>query len=137
MSGDAMKIALSGMNDARLRLATAAQNIAASGVTGRAPTESAPETTAYAPQDVVSTAASKNDTALGVQSSVAPRQPAYVLQADATSPDANDEGVVATPNVDVTAETVAAQQAAAAYRANVALIKVVGETEKKLIDAVS
>jgi flagellar basal-body rod protein FlgC len=137
MSSDAMKIALSGLNDATLRVATSAQNIANSGVTGRLPTEDNASTTAYMPQDVISTSASAGGVNLGVSSTTTTRQPAYVASFDPTSNDADANGSVATPNVDLATEILNAQMASNAYRANVAVIKTVDENSKKLIDALS
>jgi flagellar basal-body rod protein FlgC len=134
---DAMKIALTGMNNATLRIATAANNIANASTVGQLPSATNPDATSYVPQDVVNVSQDSGNTSLGVSSTTAARQPSYTTESDPSSPDANAQGLVAAPNVDITDEVVSMQMAETAYRASADIVKTVSDNEKKLIDAVS
>jgi flagellar basal-body rod protein FlgC len=72
---------------------------------------------------------------LGVRSALRERDPAYVLATDKNSPYANEEGLIAAPNVDMGSELLAMKMAEIAYRANAAVIKTQLNNDKRLFDA--
>ncbi len=127
---DALRTAISGLNDSVMRITNAASNIVNASSTGRLPTNAGDQPTSFLPQDVITTS---NDVG-GVNSSLKPREPAYVTAPDPTSPKANDQGLVAAPNVDIATELLASKLASITYRANAAVIKAVAEDNKKLLD---
>lgn len=129
---DALRTAISGLNDSVLRISNAVSNIVNASSTGRLPENTGDQPTSFLPQDVITTS---NDVG-GVTSSLKPRDPAYVTAPDPKSPSANAEGLVAAPNVDIAAELMNTLVASATYRANAAVIKAVGEDNKKLLDTV-
>ncbi len=133
---DITSIAMSGLNDASLRVANAASNIA-----NATSTSSLPATGGtyggFQPQDVVSISSSGGAAGSGVTSTLQPRTPSYLATAGTTSPDANASGLVATPNVDPAKEMIALQTAQFSYSANAALIKTSDRMQKNLLDAVS
>jgi flagellar basal-body rod protein FlgC len=73
----------------------------------------------------------------GVTSALQPRNPAYTVASDPTSPDANEDGLVAAPNVDLNAELIASKEAQVSYGANAKVIKITEEMQQSLLDAVS
>lgn len=133
---DTLTTAISGLNDAVLRVQTAAKNIAGSMVSGRLPETAGEKPTSYIPQDVVSLSQAAGNTGLGVFSTTTDRTPAYEPAYDPTSPDANAAGVVATPAVDVAGEIVGAKVASLAYQANVAVIKAQSENDRTLMQTI-
>ena|ERR1700722_5340873 len=132
MSG-ILTIAVSGLNNASLRIANAASNIVNASSTGALPTSPGGNATSFQPQDVVSTPGADG----GVNSSLQPRNPAFVAVPDPTSPNANAAGLVAAPNVSLDNEIINVQEATTAYRADLAVISATDETQKKLLDAIA
>ncbi len=135
MSG-IISIAMSGLNDASLRAANAASNIANASSTSPLPAAGGTYG-GFQPQDVVSLSASGGAAGSGVSSTLQPRAPSYVATAGSTSPDANTNGLVATPNVDLGQELIALQTAQLSYRADATLIKTSDKMQKNLLNAVS
>lgn len=107
---DALSIAVSGMNDATLRVVNAASNIV-----------NASSTTAdgekFVPGEVSSESVSVGGNNLGVTSSIHPRQ------------DGSE--------VDLAEEIVDMQMASVTYGANAAVIKTVNEMQEKLLDTLA
>lgn len=112
-------IALSGLNAASTRLANSANNVANAGSTSRLVNGSRVDGP-YLPTDVVQTSVPNG----GVQTSLQTRDPAttQVYAPDSAEADAN--GVVTLPNVDL-AQEIAGQQIPATYdyKANLKVIK--------------
>jgi flagellar basal-body rod protein FlgC len=135
MSG-LISVAMSGLNDASLRVSNAASNIANASSTSPLP---APGGTysGFQPQDVVSLSASGGGTGPGVASTLRPRNPSYLAAAGSGSPDANANGLVATPNVDSGSELIALQTAKFAYAADATVIKTSDQMQKRLLDSFS
>jgi len=125
-------IAVSGLNNATLRLSNAASNIVNASSTSKLPSSPNAPYTGFTPQDVISLSTG----AAGVTSALQPRTPAYQAVPDATSSNANSSGLVATPNVDLNSELIASKEAQVSYAANAKLIKVGEEMEKTLLDAI-
>jgi len=132
MSG-ILTIAVSGLNNASLRIANATSNIVNASSTGALPTSPGGEATSFQPQDVVATPSVVG----GVTSSLQPRQPAYVAVPDPSSPNANSAGLIAAPNVSLDNEVINVQEASVAYRANLAVVNVTDEMQQKLLDAIA
>ncbi len=124
---------VSGLNDAITRVANAASNIVNASSISALPKNSA-DYTGYVPKDVITISNSVGDHNLGVHSVSVPREPAYNVVSDSNSPLANDQGLVATPNVDLTAEIVTQQIATVSYAANATVIAIEARTQKSLLD---
>jgi flagellar basal-body rod protein FlgC len=133
MSDSIFSIAVSGLNNAVARIANAATNIVNASSTGQLPNNSGGTYTGFQPQDVISTSTALN----GVTSTLQPRNPAYVTVSDPTSPDANAQGLVGAPNVDLNSELIASKEAQVSYGANAKVIKITEEMQQSLLDAIS
>lgn len=128
-----LSIALSGLNNAVTRVTNATSNIVNASSTSKLPSSSSDPYTGFQPQDVV-TLSNPNG---GVSSTLQPRSPAYVSVPNATSPFANAQGMVATPNVDLNTELIASKAAEVSYSADAKLLKVAQKMDKSLLDAIS
>src|ERR687883_517783 len=98
-------IALSGMNAAARRLDVSASNIANASSAGALPVDGAVPSgapRAYVPLQVVETESATG----GTQTSVTSVTPASVATSDPSAPFANEDGLVATPNVDLAQEMI-------------------------------
>ena len=99
---DALTIAASGLKAAGTKLAATASNIANVSTTGSVPDAAHPVSTVYKPLTVSLTP----QTGGGVSAQVNADPNGYSLSYDPTSPDANAQGLIAAPNVDLTREIV-------------------------------
>jgi flagellar basal-body rod protein FlgC len=131
-----LSIAVSGLNNAVTRIANAASNIVNASSTAPLPDSGQPYT-GYVPQDVVTISQSVGNNNFGVSDTTTPRSPAYITASDPTSPNANANGLVAAPNVDLNSELIASKEASVVYGANADIIKVASEMQKSLLDALS
>ena len=123
---DAIRTALSGLLAAQNRIAAVATNVANSSDVSRVtPKPGDPPT--FQPIDVVDTTATTGT----VNSTLQPVNPASVTVPDASSPLANDQGLVKLPNVDLATQLVDAITAKTAFAANAKVIA----TAKKMQDA--
>ena len=134
---EALKIAVSGLNDAVLRIVNVASNVVNSLSTSRLPEKPGGNATGYQPQDVVTLSDSAGDNLLGVSSTVQAREPAFFVASDPESPNANAAGLVAAPNVDIPAELLNAKLAEVAYKANAAVIRAAEKNDKELLDTLA
>ena len=130
-------IALSGMNAATRRLDVSASNVANVESTGTLP---APDGTvpsgaqqAYAPRRVVQTANADG----GTQTAVTTVNPAYVAMSDPQAPFANQDGLVAAPNVDLSQEMVNQMLASYSFAANARVLKADDRMNQTLIDTLA
>jgi flagellar basal-body rod protein FlgC len=127
-----LSIATSGLQAASLRLQVSASNIANMSDTG--PLPDAPNAgafpPAYAPQRVDQVDVAGGGTA----ASVGTVSPSYVSQYDPSAPYADQNGLVAAPNVDLTNEVVQQITARIEFAANARVIKVESEMMKTLLD---
>lgn len=124
---DAISVALSGLKANTTKVGVHANNIANAGNIGARRPEGGPAP--YTPQDVVMIA----DALGGVQTRVTDRDPAFVLAPDPGSAYADDNGVVAVPNVDMATEIVGMNIAKNSYAANAAVIKVASAMQDEVM----
>ncbi|HUY68970.1 MAG TPA: flagellar basal body rod C-terminal domain-containing protein [Alphaproteobacteria bacterium] len=132
MSG-ILNIAISGLNDAVARIANAASNIVNASSTAPVPSSGAAYG-GFVPQDVVTLSQSAGGQNFGVTDTAVPRNPAYVVTPDASSPNANADGLVAAPNVDLNAELIASKVAQVTYGANADVVKVAQQMQDALLN---
>lgn len=125
---DAINTSLSALRASSEKVRVSANNIANAGTLGT-PGENGAVSGGYTPQDVVAVA----DPIGGVQTRVIDRDPANTLAYDPLSPQANADGLVAVPNVDLVSEIVNIKQADLAYRASLDVIKVAGKMQDELL----
>jgi flagellar basal-body rod protein FlgC len=127
-------IALSGLNAASRRLQVSASNVANSQTTGALPnadgTVPAGAPVAYAPLALVQTA----DAGGGVQTSITTVTPSTTAVFDPQASFANQDGLVAAPNVDLAQEFVGQLLASYSFAANAAVLKADDRNTKALID---
>ena len=123
---------LSGMNAAATRLSASASNVANVQTTGPVPDANGART-AYKPLDVRQSALDNGT----VTTSLTTRNPAYDLQYQPGSPDANADGMVAAPNVDLAGEITDQLTAKISYEAAAKSMKVVNDMQQQTIDMVS
>jgi len=128
-------IAVSGLNAATRRIEVSASNVANQQSTGALPAAAgsvpagAPQ--AYKPLQVNQTAAAGG----GTQTSVTTTSPSTVAISDPQAPFANQDGLVAAPNVDLAQELIGQMVAKYSYTANLATLKADRDMSKALLDA--
>lgn len=130
-------IAVSGMNAAISRMSNAATNLVNISSTGKLPASPEEKATSYQPTDVVTLSNSAADDKLGVRTQTVPREPAYSVAYNPDSPDANDKGLIAVPNVSIEREITDSLLAQIAYKASANVIKAEKENQDKLLDTLS
>ena len=127
-------IAVSGMNAAARRLEVSASNVANVMTTGALPAANG-TVAAGAPQAyqalVLNETASANG---GTQTSVTAAAPSYVAISDPQAPFANQDGLVAAPNVDISQELVNQMIASYSFTANAGVLKAQDQMTKTLLD---
>jgi flagellar basal-body rod protein FlgC len=127
-------IALSGLNAASRRLEVSASNVANSQTTGALPnadgTVPAGAPVAYTPLALVQTESAGG----GVQTSVTTVTPPTTAVFDPQASFANQDGLVAAPNVDLAQEFVGQLLASYSFAANAAVLKADDRNTKALID---
>ncbi len=125
-------ISLSGMQAAATRLEASASNIANASSSGSLPDASG-ASSAYAPVTVRQSDVRGG----GVSSRIVNAADPYVPTYDPTSPDADAEGMVAAPNVDMASELVNVMTARISYEASTKTMKVANDMLKTTLDAFS
>jgi flagellar basal-body rod protein FlgC len=127
-------IALSGLNAAASRLQVSASNVANSQTTGALPnaygTVPAGAPQAYSPLQLVQTDSAGG----GVQTSVTTVTPPTTAVYDPQASFANQDGLVAAPNVDLAQEFVGQLLASYSFAANAAVLKADDQNSKALLD---
>jgi flagellar basal-body rod protein FlgC len=127
-------IALSGMNAAARRLEVSASNIANVTSTGALPnadgTLPAGAPSAYAPLQLVQTASAGG----GTQTAVTAVTPSTTAISDPQAPFANQDGLVAAPNVDLSQEMVGQMIASYSFAANATVMNADDRMTKALLD---
>lgn len=122
-----VSIALTGLQLASQKANAAASNIANANTSGAREGIEGPQ--AYAPIDVVETS-----TEAGVRGEIVERDPATTLAYDPDAAFADEQGLVAAPNVDLGEEIINLKQAALAYKANAAVARVANEIEQEILN---
>ena len=115
-------------------MSVAASNIANARTTGPLPASGGSGTPAYVPLRVDQVTQSSGSMPGGTVATVSTVSPSYTAQSDPGAAFANEDGLVAAPNVDLASEFV--QMAAAKYSfiANAKVIQAYAETEQTLLD---
>jgi flagellar basal-body rod protein FlgC len=127
-------IALSGMNAAARRLEVSASNVANVMSTGALPNADgslpagAPQ--AYAPLELVQTASAGG----GTQTTVTTARPSTITVYDPQASFANQDGLVAAPNVDLSQELVGQMIASYSFAANAKVMKADDNMTKSLLN---
>jgi flagellar basal-body rod protein FlgC len=134
MMSNISTIALSGMNAATRRLDVSASNVANVMTTGALPdadgTVPAGAPQAYDPLELVQTASAGG----GVQTSVTTAKPSTIAVSDPQAPFANQNGLVAAPNVDLAQEFVGQMLASYSFAANATVMKADNRMTETLLD---
>ena len=127
-------IAVSGLNAAARRLEVSASNIANIATTGALPAANGTVATgalqAYQPLQLNQTESATG----GTQTSVTAGAPSYVAISDPQAPFANQDGLVAAPNVDLSQEAINQIIASYSFSANAAVLKAADQMSKTLLD---
>lgn len=130
--GDPLAIAVSGLNAASLQLSSTANNIANSQDTASlTPQPGQPQP--YQPTTVTQTAAPGG----GTQAALQPVAPASTAIYDPSSPFADSNGNVATPNVDLAQQVVNTSTASLSYDANLKVIQTAQQMQGYLLNIFS
>jgi flagellar basal-body rod protein FlgC len=130
-------IAVSGMNAAAQRLDVAASNVANAFTTGALPAANgaipagAPQ--AYTALRVDQTAAAGG----GTQTTVTATNPSYVAAYSPQASFANQDGLVAAPNVDTSQDMVGQMIASYSFSANAAMLTAADRMSKMLLDTLA
>lgn len=126
---------ISGINAASTKLATSANNIANSDSTKKLE-NGVQKNEVFVPS--TTTDVSTGGSAGGVKSFVNPVEPATFLKTyDPSSPDADADGSITRPNVDLGQETVTQIQAKTAYKANIATLEAQNKTIEQTLNIIS
>ena len=127
-------IALSGMNAATRRIEVSASNVANVASTGALPnadgTVPSGAPTAYAPLEVVQTANADG----GTQTTVTTVTPSTIAVSDPKAPFANQDGLVAAPNVDLAQELINQMMASYSFAANAKVLTADDRMTRTLLD---
>lgn len=123
-------ISVSGLMAQSKRLAVSADNVANMRSRGVDPDGPQQQPGAFQPKRVQDVTTSGG----GVRGEVRPVSPASVETYEPSSPDANSEGLVNRPNVNLAEELVTQIQAQRAYEANAAAIRTQDEVTDTLLD---
>jgi flagellar basal-body rod protein FlgC len=129
--------AVSGMNAAAARFSNAVTNMVNVSSTGRLPSSPDEKATSYQPTDVITLSNDVGDNHLGVRTQTVLRSDPYTVAYDPSSPDANGDGLIAAPNVDLVKEIIDTKMAEIAYKANAKVIAAEKRNEDTLLDTLS
>ncbi|MCP3406969.1 flagellar basal body rod protein FlgC [Bradyrhizobium sp. CCGB01] len=143
-----LSIATSGLSAASLRVNVAASNIANVSTTGPLPASGGSSASAgasgpgigptfpaaYVPLRVDQVSQSSGSTPGGTIATVSTVSPSFTAQSDPGAPFANQDGLVAAPNVDLAGEFVELATAKYSFIANAKVIQAYAETEDTLLD---
>ncbi len=138
-----LPISVSGLTASTARLAASASNVA--NARTRGPVPQTPATTpppadqkdkpeVYRAIDTVQTSTRDGANSGGTRATYRTRQPEFVQEYDPSSSLANEDGLVAAPNVDIGGEVVEQIKAESAYKANLKAVQVAEDMLKSLLD---
>ena len=125
-----LSLNISGLMAASKKAADSAQNIANSGSAGSLDPTSASQP--YQAVDTVTTPVAGG----GVKAVSVARNPAYVPSYEPNSPLANEDGMVATPNVNLDEELINLKAAEQAYKANAQALRMSRDMHDTLLTAI-
>lgn len=132
-----ISIAVSGMQAASAQLLASASNIANMSTTGAVPVASGSTGgTVYQPISVNQFTAPGGQPN-GVAYSISQNADGYFQTYDPSSPNANADGMIAVPNVDVATEMINAMRASADYAANAKIVKAADDMQKAALDLIA
>lgn len=134
---DALSIALTGLMAQTRRLTATASNVANATTVGTLPTQESAASTVYKPLNVSFTALTAGSQPGGVAATITSNEDGYSSVYDPTSIYANEDGLVAAPDVDLAKEMVNLLETKALYKANLHVIKADKEMMGDLLDIVS
>ena len=126
-------VPLSGLQTQSKRLAVSAENVANVSSQGVRPGQADVDSEGFVPHRVLATAAPDG----GVRSERVPVSPAAVLAYDPGAPDADEQGLVARPNVSLEQEAVTQLQAKRVYQANLKVVQALDQMLGNLLDVKS
>ena len=141
-----LSIATSGLSAASLRLEVTASNIAnalttgplpaseGSNASGAANSNSNSNFSAYVPLQVNQVDQTNGSTPGGTNAVVSTVSPSFVPQYDPNSPFANQDGLIAAPNVDLASQFVQLLTAKYSFAANAKVMQAYDNTQKSLLD---
>lgn len=142
-----LSIATSGLSAASLRLEVTASNIANALTTGPLPASGGSNASggtsnssnnsnfsAYVPLQVNQVDQTSGSTPGGTTAVVSTVSPSFVPQFDPSSPFANQDGLVAAPNVDLASQFIQLLTAKYDFAANAKVIQAYDNTQKSLLD---
>ncbi|HZR76368.1 flagellar basal body rod protein FlgC [Bradyrhizobium sp.] len=142
-----LSIATSGLSAASLRLDVTASNLANALTTGPLPasdgsnasgnagsSNSSSNFSAYVPLQVNQVDQSSGSAPGGTAAVVSTVSPSFVPQFDPTSPFANQDGLIAAPNVDLASQFIQLLTAKYDFAANAKVIQAYDNTQKSLLD---
>jgi flagellar basal-body rod protein FlgC len=142
-----LSIATSGLSAASLRLEVTASNIANTRTTGPLPasggsnasggtgnSSNSSNFSAYVPLQVNQVDQTSGSTPGGTTAVVSTVSPSFVPQFDPSSPFANQDGLVAAPNVDLASQFIQLLTAKYDFAANAKVIQAYDNTQKSLLD---
>jgi flagellar basal-body rod protein FlgC len=139
----ALSIATSGMAAASLRLDVAASNIANMQSTGPLPASGSGTASpssgfaAYVPLTVDQVSISGGSGPSGTSATVSTVSPSFVPRSDPSAPFADQNGLVAAPNVDLTNEVVQTVIAKYEFATNAKVAKTASDMSKSLLDVLT
>jgi flagellar basal-body rod protein FlgC len=142
MSISSTSIALSGALAQTQRLSGSASNVANIRSTGALPAADGSvqpgQRPAYQPVATGQTSVTgANGQGQGTRVVSKPVTPAYIPEYQPDSPDANGQGLVAAPNVDITTESVDQVTSLRAFQANLATLRTQDEMERSAINTLA
>lgn len=144
-----LSIATSGLSAASTRLNVAASNIANAQSTGSLPATGGSDAAGrgaasasanstlpavYTPLEVTQADQSSGSAQGGTVATVSAVSPGFVAQSDPGSPFANQDGLVAAPNVDPVSDFVQLATAKYAFAANAKVVQAYSDMSKSLLD---
>jgi flagellar basal-body rod protein FlgC len=142
-----LSIATSGLAAASLRLNVTASNIANASTTGPLPapdgsgasgsvsaSSGSSNFSAYVPLQVNQSDQTTGSTPGGTVATISTVSPSFVPQFDPTSPFANQDGLIASPNVDLASQFVQLLTAKYSFAANAKVIQAYNDTQQSLLD---
>lgn len=134
---DTLSVVLSGLTAQGQRFAASANNIANASTVGVLPTAESPGSTVYKPLTVSYAALMAGENGGGVRATVTESRNGYSPVFDPSSIYANNEGLIAAPNVDLSQELVTIMQTKLLFKANTMALKTQNYMLGQLLHAVT